>query len=93
MLFKSQEEKSMTPAEIHELVYTKKTRFKKGFTVSEIDSLLKKFPTVSKRQFNIAMGTTTVQIIKGEVVYYRPDVEMAIRCCVEKRKPNPFEFD
>jgi hypothetical protein len=83
----------MTPAQIHELVYIKKTRFKKGFTQSDIDSLLKKFPSVSTREFNLAMGTTTVQIINGEIVYYHQDVEMALRCCIEKREPNPFEFD
>jgi hypothetical protein len=83
----------MTREEIHEIVYNKKTRFKKGFISSEIDSLLKKFPTVSKRQFNIAMGTNTVLVIKGDVVYYHCDVELALVRCVEKINLKPHEFD
>jgi len=83
----------MTRAEIHELVYTKKTRFKKGFTGDEVKSMLKKFSSVTEREFNIAMGTNTVLVIKGEVVYYHCDVELALVRCVEKRELNPFEFD
>jgi hypothetical protein len=55
--------------------------------------MLKKFSSVTEREFNIAMGTNTVLVIKGEVVYYHCDVELALVRCVEKRELNPFEFD
>lgn len=83
----------MTPAQIHEIVYTKKTRFKKGLTGDEIRSLLKKFSSVTERDFNKAMGVTTVQVIKGEVVYFHCDVETALLCCIEKRELKPVEWD
>lgn len=71
-----------------------KTKHKQGFTHSEIRDLLKKeYPSVKIRDFNKVFGIVTAQVVKGEVVYYGSDIELAIRCCLEKRGITSFEFD
>lgn len=83
----------MSNREIHDKVVGFKSRFTKGLTRGEIEVLLKKFPSVSQRRFFNKMGVVTVQLIKGEVVYYRSDIISAITCCIEKRDINASEFD
>jgi hypothetical protein len=70
-----------------------KTKHKKGFTHDEIKTVLKDFPSIKKRDFNKAIGVVTGLVIKGDVVIYRHDIELAIRCCLEKRSININEFD
>ena len=71
-----------------------KTKHKKGFIQSEIKDLLKKeYPTIKAKDFNKSLGVVTGIVIKGDLVIYRDDVELAIRCCLEKRSVNSFEFD
>lgn len=84
---------SSNSREIHDKVIDFKSRFTKGLTRSEIEVLLKKFPSVSQRRFFNKMGIVTVQLIKGEIVYYRSDIISAITCCIEKRDLNTSEFD
>lgn len=68
----------MTLENVSDIVMKYPTKNKKGFTVSEIKSLLKKF-SINEKKFNIALGTNTVIIIKGEVVTYHSDVISALR--------------
>lgn len=71
-----------------------KTKHKKGFIHSEIKDLLKKeYPSIKERDFNKALGVVTGFMIKGDLIIYGHDVELAIRCCLEKRSITSFEFD
>jgi hypothetical protein len=79
--------------EIHNKVVSFKSRSPKGLTRHEIELLLKKFKSVSQKRFFEAMGVCTVQVIKGEIIYYRSDIITAITCCIEKRDINASEFD
>lgn len=70
------------------------TKYKEGFTSIEVALLLlKHFPEVEIKQFYDKLGVHTAALIDGQSVTYHSDVELGIRCCLEKRDPNLFEFD
>ena len=71
-----------------------KTKHKQGFMNSEIKDVLKKeYPSIKARDFNKALGVVTGQVVKGDLVFYGHDIELAILCCLEKRSITSFEFD
>lgn len=74
-------------------VYGFKTKFEHGFTYQEIDELLKDFPSVSRDDFYEKLGINTCMIVEREVINYHCDVELALRCCIEKRDKSPYEWD
>lgn len=90
----SKKEKPKTESQkAAEVVNAFPTKYKEGFMQSEIDELLKQFPSVTLEQFNSAVGIVTGQIIDGNMLIYHTDIEMGLCCCLENRKPNSLEFD
>lgn len=70
-----------------------KTKHKEGFTNKEIEELLKQYPDINMEKFNDAMMGNTCMMKDGELINYPCDVEKAIRCGVENRELNSFEWD
>jgi hypothetical protein len=70
---------------ITERVNTYPTKYKEGFTPSEIDELLKEYPNINMKKFNDSMMCHTGSIIDGEFVVYHCDVELALKCSVKKK--------
>jgi hypothetical protein len=89
--YKSSKTKTKDIAE--NIVSNYKTKHPKGFLKSEIDEILKSLPEIKIEKFNEAMGVVTVGIIDNQTLYYRHDVELAIRCCIENRSQTSSEFD
>ena len=78
---------------IKNTAYSYPTKYKEGFTKSDIDGLLKEFPDINLEKFNDALrGITCIQI-DGEMVIYHCDIDLALRCGLENRNPTILEFD
>ena len=70
-----------------------KTKYKEGFTDDEIELLLENFPSINRDRFNDAlMGVTCVQR-EGKLVIYPVDIRAALRCGLENRDLNRWEWD
>ena len=79
--------------ELREKIYNYPTKYKEGFTNDEMDELLKDYPNVNMDKFNGAMMGNTCMVRGGKVINYHCDVELALRCGLENRDPNVFEWD
>lgn len=69
------------------------TKHKEGFTQSEIEELLKKFPKINMDKFNGAMFGNTCMKIGEEMITYHCDVRSALYCGVENRDQRIGEWD
>ena len=69
------------------------TNSKYGFTNSEIEELLKKFPKINMDKFNDAMFGNTCMVIDGETIKYHHDVRSALYCGIENRDQRIDEWD
>jgi hypothetical protein len=79
---------------IWEKIKNFKTKHESGFTSQEIVDFLKEsYPKIERKDFNLALGIHTAMFIDGESITYHSDVELAVKCCLEDRKPNIFEWD
>ena len=78
---------------IHDAVYGFKTKYEDGFIDTEILTLLKDYPNINKDKFYDALSYITCTMKEGNIVIYRSDVELALRCGLENRDQTPFEFD
>jgi len=78
---------------IKEKVYSFKTKHKEGFVQSEIDELLKEYPTIDMVKFNNALIGITCMMKDNEIIVYHPDVEKALHCGIEKRNLRKSEMD
>lgn len=78
---------------IQERVRDFKTKHKEGFVSSEIEELLKDFPSINMKKFNSALNHITAISIEGEIVIYHQDVEVALLCGIENRDLTDEEFD
>lgn len=90
---KSQKKKNQKVNFIQDIVYNYKTKNKEGYTSDEMIDLLKHFPDVTKEQLGEALGVRTVIEINNEMVTWKDDVELALNCIINKRKPTIYEFD
>jgi len=64
-----------------------------GYTKEEISKIIKIY-NISEKVFNEKFGINTCPILSnGECGYYKWDVELAIRCCLEKRDKHWYEWD
>ena len=81
---------------IAEKVYNFKTKNREGFIQSEINKLLKEFTSISPvnmTKFNDAFCGNTCMMRDGKIINYHCDVETALRCGIENRDVNSFEWD
>ena len=69
------------------------TKHKEGFTQSEMEELLKKFPKINMDKFNGAMFGNTCMTIDEEMITYHCDVRSALYCGVENRDQRIGEWD
>jgi len=70
-----------------------KTKNKQGFTKSELNELLKLFPTITESKFNEAFGVNTCLMIDGEIIFYHHDIARAISKCMGDISLTTYEFD
>lgn len=69
-------------------------KYKEGYTSEEINELLEtKYPSISYDDFADKLGVVTGIMRDGDFIYFEDDVEKAIRCCIERRDLNSFEWD
>jgi len=78
---------------ITERVNTYPTKHEEGFTPSEIDDILKEYTNIDMKKFNEATSGITGMMIDGEFVTFHCDIELAIRCGIEKRNVRGYEMD
>jgi hypothetical protein len=78
---------------ITERVNTYPTKHKEGFIKSELDELLKEYPKIDMGKFDEAMMGNTCMVKEGQVIMYHCDIELAIRCGIEKRNVRGYEMD
>ena len=78
---------------IRERVNGFKTKYKEGIVQEEIDELLKDYPNINMDKFNDALRGITCMVIEGKGVIYHCDIELALKCGVEDRKPRTWEWD
>jgi len=69
-----------------------KSKHKEGYTNKEIKKILKTL-NIKEDLFSEKLGVHTAITIDGISITYHSDVELSIRCCLENRDPNIFEFD
>ena len=82
---------------IEELLNNYKTKYDVGFIKSEIDDILnlvkEKYTNFSDIKFKNAMeGVRTVQVIDGNVITYKSDLLLWLKCGIENRDIKLFEF-
>ena len=78
---------------IYNTVYKFPTKYKEGFVKSEIETVLKEFPSVNMEKFDNALMGITCQMKEGELVIYHCDIEHALRAGIENRELYGYEFD
>lgn len=79
---------------IRDAVYSFPTKSAYGFIQSEIEELLKIYPTVNMDKFNnVLTGITCMSDKDGNMVIYHCDIELAIRCGIENRDQTVGEWD
>lgn len=78
---------------IYEHVYNYPTKHPKGFIGTEIEELLKSYPTVNKEKFFDALRGNTCMIFEGQIVTYHCDIAKAIECGLENRNLTAEEWD
>jgi len=78
---------------VKDIVYNYKTKYKQGFTNDEMLDILKSFPDITQDQLGESLGTRTCITIDNQTITYHSDLELALRCITQKRKPFNYEFD
>lgn len=73
-------------------VYEYKTKYKEGFIHDEIKSLCEE-EGVDIDVFLDKLGVNTCIMRDGQMITYHCDVDLALRCCLENRDKNVFEWD
>ena len=69
------------------------TKYKEGFTDSEIEELLKQYPNINREKFNNALMGITCMMIDKELIIYKSDVELALKCGLDNRDVRWYEWD
>lgn len=78
---------------LKEIVYNYPTKHPEGFTPTEVEALLKKYPTANIKKFIKVLGVHTAIIINKELITFHEDVLTALSCSLENSEQNLAEFD
>lgn len=79
---------------IKETVDSYKTKYKQGFTSSEVDDIVKtSYSDINMDKFNNALRGNTCMLIDNEIIFYHCDIIKALKCGVENRDLYPYEWD
>lgn len=79
--------------DLHNLVYNYKTKYNEGFIKDEILYILSIFPNITRKKFDNALFGITTTTIDNEIIIYRHDLVLALKCGLENRNPNTLELD
>lgn len=60
----------MTKLEIQNLIYNYPTLYAEGFTLQEINDVLKLIPNIDKSAFNLKLTSTTVSVFRNNNILY-----------------------
>lgn len=77
---------------IEKAVDTYPTKYRHGFTHTEISDLLENL-NINEKKFNKAMGVNTCMLIDGNTITYHTDIIKGIICAIEDREQNNIEWD
>jgi hypothetical protein len=78
---------------VFDLVYQYPTKHQLGFTNSEIEDVLKKFPNINREYYEKAMYGITCSMIDDEMVIFHCDVENALICGLKKTDLGGVKWD
>jgi hypothetical protein len=78
---------------IWHLVDSFKTKNVEGFTQTEMNIILQKYPNINMKKFNAAMNGITCMMIDNEIITYHSDFVTALCCGLENRDVSSAEFD
>lgn len=78
---------------IAEVVHGFPTKHPQGFLPDEIEAVFAQFKGLDRDKAEDALMGCTCLKIGGQLVIYHCDVELAVRCGVERRNPRPYEID
>lgn len=79
---------------IREIVYNFPTTYEIGYTGEDQVKLLEQyFPQFTQEQLSEKIGVVTCTRIDDQFVIYHSDIELALRCLLENRNSNSFEWD
>ena len=78
---------------LQETVYNYPTKHPEGFTLAELEALLKKYPKANIEKFNKALGSHTAIIVNKELITFHEDVLMALTCSLKNTNANTAESD
>jgi hypothetical protein len=95
MINKEIEEKRTFNKKLYDLVYDYPTKHKEGFISSEQQELLKQFPEINMEKFSDALCGITCMMDEetGGFIIYHCDILTALRCGLENRNINSYEWD
>lgn len=68
------------------------TQYERGFTDEEISKVCEMYG-VDRNEFSEKLGCVTCAMEDMKILIYHCDVELAIRCCLEKRNQTAEEWD
>lgn len=74
-------------------IYNYVTKYPQGFTSSEIEELLKEYPSVNMQAFNDALFGNTCMRIDDQIITYHCDIYKALCCGLENRNLTIDEWD
>lgn len=70
-----------------------KRKYKQGYTSDEVMQIFKSLNNADKKIFfDCLNGVTTIEV-DGQILFYQIDVERAVKCSIEKRDFNDYEWD
>jgi hypothetical protein len=85
--------KKLTLQNASEVISIYPTKYgNKGFIKSEIKGLLKMYK-INEKTFNTILGVNTAEIINNEIINYKCDIELTIKCILRGRDKSVFEWD
>ena len=77
---------------LEEYIYSFPTKYKEGFTQSEVLKLVYDLRCGRDKYFD-KLGIHTGMAIDGEDITYHDDVLLAVKCALENRSPTVYEWD
>jgi len=78
---------------VFDIVYNYPTKYREGFTNSEIEEVLKNFPNLNREFYNNALYGTTCMMIDNEMIIYHCDIENAIICGLRGTNIGGIKWD
>ena len=78
---------------VFDIVYNYPTKYREGFTNSEIEEVLKNFPNLNRKFYDNTLYGTTCMMIDNEMIVYHCDIENAIICGLRGTNIGGIKWD